>query len=184
MSSPPHSGSTASPGHDQSAGRDPRPQPASRDRDETGRARNARARDDLGRPLKENRAEPTVEQPALPPRQALQRAQQLLDDGQPFAAHEVLEAAWKAAPVADRELWRGLAQLAVGITHSLRGNSTGAVSLLTRSAASLAPYDGKTPHDVDVTGLRSWAMSAAADLARAAHPPRLCLTQRSTATDG
>ena len=34
--------------------------------------------------------------------------------GRPFHAHEVLEASWKAAPPAERDLWQGLAQLAVG----------------------------------------------------------------------
>ena len=52
-------------------------------------------------------------------------AQRLLDAGLPFHAHEVLEAAWKAAPPDERELWRGLAQLAVGLTHLQRGNGRG-----------------------------------------------------------
>ena len=50
----------------------------------------------------------------------------------PFHAHEVLEDAWKAAPEAERELWRGLAQLAVGLTHAARGNTRGGVALLER----------------------------------------------------
>ena len=45
----------------------------------------------------------------------------LLAEGRPFHAHEVFEAAWKSAPDADRELWRGLAQIAVGLTHARRG---------------------------------------------------------------
>ena len=53
--------------------------------------------------------------------------------GLPFHAHEVLEASWKAAPEAERELWQGLAQLAVGLTHVLRGNPTGATTLLQRA---------------------------------------------------
>ncbi|WP_211882206.1 DUF309 domain-containing protein, partial [Pseudarthrobacter albicanus] len=44
----------------------------------------------------------------------------------PFAAHEVLEARWKAGPAEERNLWQGLAQICVGLTHAARGNSVGA----------------------------------------------------------
>ncbi|MBY8848188.1 DUF309 domain-containing protein [Saccharothrix longispora] len=132
-----------------------------RDRDEQGRARNARPRDGLGRPLPYGL--PGVErQPEGVPRtpaEALTEAQRLLDDGRPFHAHEVLEDAWKAAPGHERELWRGLAQLAVGLTHSARGNASGARSLLGRGAANIAPYTDEPPHGIDVAGLVAWAGS-------------------------
>lgn len=73
----------------------------------------------------------------LPPAAALALAQQLLDAGRPFHAHEVLEDAWKAAPDAERALWKGLAQLAVGVTHARRGNARGAAALLRRGAAAV-----------------------------------------------
>ncbi len=73
----------------------------------------------------------------LPPREALTEAQRLIDAGQPFSAHEVLEGSWKAAPPAEKALWRALAQLAVGLTHAQRGNPVGAATLLTRGAAGL-----------------------------------------------
>ena len=76
---------------------------------------------------------------ALPPAQALALAQQLLDSGRPFHAHEVLEASWKAAPPAERDLWQGLAQVAVGLTHAQRGNARGAAALLRRGAAAGRP---------------------------------------------
>ncbi|MDT7800531.1 MAG: uncharacterized protein QOI78_3964, partial [Actinomycetota bacterium] len=91
-----------------------------RDRDAEGRARNARPRDGLGRPLPygadgvERQPEGVVRTPA----QTLAEAQRLLDDGKPFHAHEVFEDAWKTSDGPDRELWRGLAQLAVGLTHA------------------------------------------------------------------
>lgn len=142
-----------------------RPGRADRDRDAAGRARNSRPRDALGRPLARDAAgrpelaagvpgegEAALDQ-ALPPDEALARAQELVDAGMPFHAHEVLEAAWKAAPAADRELWRGLAQLAVGLTHAMRGNSRGAAALLRYGAARLAAYPAPGPHDVDVAGL-------------------------------
>ncbi|MFN2560686.1 MAG: DUF309 domain-containing protein [Jatrophihabitans sp.] len=129
-----------------------------RDRDELGRPRNARARDALGRPLPRGAAGI----PSLPdglvlsPAETLAEAQRLLDSGYPFQAHEVLEAAWKSAPVGERELWQGLAQLAVGLTHALRGNTTGAVTLLDRGADRIARYsDG--PHDLAVADLLAWA---------------------------
>lgn len=96
------------------------------------------------------------------PAEALSTAQQLLREGRPFHAHEVLEAAWKAAPAAERDLWQGLAQVAVGLTHALRGNSRGAVALLRRGAGKLSGYPAHGPHDVDVAGVqRSCAELAA-----------------------
>src|SRR5215469_3724851 len=127
-----------------------------RDRDAAGRARNARPRDALGRPLPRDAAgEPPGPDRALPPAQALAEAQRLLDAGRPFHAHEVLEAAWKAAPDADRDLWQGLAQIAVGLTHALRGNARGAAALLRRGVSRLAGYPDRGPHGIDVAGLRS-----------------------------
>jgi predicted metal-dependent hydrolase len=101
---------------------------------------------------------------ALSPGDALVEAQRLLDDGRPFHAHEVLEAAWKAAPEAERDLWQGLAQLAVGLTHALRGNSTGAATLLRRGADHISGYAEVPPYGVDVTGLLDWARSSAVRL--------------------
>jgi hypothetical protein len=131
-----------------------------RDRDELGRARNARPRDELGRPLPYGaRGIPrgpdgltrTVDE-------TLDEAQRLFDAGRPFHAHEVFEDAWKAAREAgDAGLWKALAQLAVGCTHRMRGNSIGAEQLLQRAAASLAPYAGAAPHDINIAELLAWA---------------------------
>ena len=52
-----------------------------------------------------------------------------LEDGRPFAAHEVLEACWKACSGEERDLWQGLAQVCVGLTHAARGNRVGAARL-------------------------------------------------------
>ncbi|BEL05459.1 hypothetical protein Q0Z83_036500 [Actinoplanes sichuanensis] len=97
----------------------------------------------------------------LPPAEALALAQQLLDDGMPFHAHEVLEAAWKAAPDEERELWRGLAQLAVGLTHARRGNRTGAARLLSRAAERIGGYEQSAPHGIAAAELGAWARAAA-----------------------
>jgi uncharacterized protein len=126
-----------------------------RDRDAAGRAKNARPRDALGRPLARGASgTPSLAgDQALPPGQALQVAQRLLDAGRPFDAHDVLEAVWKAAPGTERDLWQGLAQLAVGLTHARRGNGRGAVTLLRRGAKRLAGYSDARLYGIDVAGL-------------------------------
>ncbi|HLJ99855.1 MAG TPA: DUF309 domain-containing protein, partial [Streptosporangiaceae bacterium] len=96
-----------------------------RDRDPQGRPRNARPRDALGRPLPRDSRDPSDPRDAaetdediperLAPHDAVRLADRLLRDGRPFHAHEALEAAWKSAPPAERDLWQGLAQIAVGI---------------------------------------------------------------------
>ena len=130
-----------------------------RDRDQTGRARNARPRDGLGRPLPYGSAgvERYPEGIVRSPDEALTEAQRLLDEHKPFHAHEVLEDAWKAAPEPERELWRGLAQLAVGLTHAARGNPAGTAALLGRGAANIRSYADLPPHGIDVAGLVEWA---------------------------
>ena len=98
-----------------------------RDRDDAGRARQQRPRDALGRPLPYGveGVEPVPED-ALPPLETIEAARALVRKGRPFAAHEVLEARWKAGPDDERDLWQGLAQLCVGLTHAARGNAVGA----------------------------------------------------------
>lgn len=146
-----------------------------RDRDEAGRPRNARPRDRTGRPLARdvrNDTTPAEDPPALPPDEALDLADRLLADGNAFRAHEVFEAVWKSTDT-DRELWRGLAQLAVGITHAQRGNAVGSRALLLRGAESMQPWAGTTPYGVDIDGLRAWANDAANTFEQALRPPPL-----------
>lgn len=142
-----------------------------RERDENGRPRNARPRDALGRPLPrgESGVAGVPEDLALSPDESLTEAQRLFDEGRPFHAHEVLEAAWKAAPDAERELWQGLAQLAVGLTHALRGNDVGAARVLRRGADRISGYAESPPHGIDVTGLLDWARSLAVRLDDPSH---------------
>lgn len=138
-----------------------------RDRDQAGRARNARPRDGLGRPLDRTATGvPVAGDQALPPAQALARAELLLDEGRPFHAHEVLEAAWKAAPAGERDLWQGLAQVAVGLTHGLRGNARGAAALLRRGAERIGSYAAASPHDIDVDGVIAQSLRLAARIER------------------
>jgi len=129
-----------------------------RERNAQGRAQNARPRDALGRPLPRGSegVERVPEDLVLEPLPALAEAQRLLDAGMPFHAHEVLEASWKAAPEQERELWQGLAQLAVGLTHSLRGNPAGARTLLERARRRVALYAADPPYGIDADGLVAW----------------------------
>lgn len=158
-----------------------------RDRDVEGRARSARPRDGLGRPLPygapgvERQPEGVVRSPG----ETVREAQRLLDAGMPFHAHEVFEDAWKSGPEAAAPLWRGLAQLAVGLTHAARGNAVGGARLLRRGAAGIEGIEGiegldERPYGIDAPGLVRWARElagrveaggAAVDAAREA--PRL-----------
>lgn len=134
-----------------------------RDRDPSGRARSARPRDAFGRPLPygSEGVERVDEDLVLPPAESLAEAQRYLDSGQPFHAHEVLEGAWKSGPDDERGLWKGLAQLAVGLTHIQRGNAKGAAALLRRGAEHIVPYAATAPYGVDVAGLGAFAVSLA-----------------------
>jgi hypothetical protein len=133
-----------------------------RDRDERGRARQARPRDELGRPLgyDQRGVEPVPEDP-LPPLETLARALALVESGRPFSAHEVLEARWKAAPADERDLWQGLAQICVGLTHAARGNAVGAARLVERGISHLTAYPADRPrYGLDLTQVAACATSA------------------------
>ncbi|MEU5666157.1 DUF309 domain-containing protein [Streptomyces longwoodensis] len=147
-----------------------------RDRDQEGRARNARPRDGLGRPLPYGA--PGVErQPegvVCTPDETVAEAQDLLAAGKPFHAHEVFEDAWKSGPDEERALWRGLAQLAVGLTHAARGNRTGGARLLRRGAGAAeewAARDGEArPYGIDLPGVIAWARALADEVERTDAP--------------
>lgn len=119
-----------------------------RDRDAGGRARNARPRDELGRPLPRRadeagvaeRAERIPDDLVVTPAEAAALGTRLIAEGRPFHAHEVFEAAWKSIRGPERELWRGLAQIAVGLTHARRGNARGAAALLRRGAVHVREH--------------------------------------------
>ena len=134
-------------------------EPRDRDRDLAGRARQARPRDRLGRPLPygSEGVEPVSEEP-LPPLETIAAAHQLLAEGRPFSAHEVYEARWKDGPTAERDLWQGLAQLCVGVTHAERGNRAGALRLIGRARGRLETYartEGPS-YGLDLAELVSW----------------------------
>lgn len=131
-----------------------------RDRDTAGRARQARPRDALGRPLPYGSAgvEPVAEEP-LPAEETVAVARDLVRAGRTFSAHEVLEARWKAGPDEERDLWQGLAQICVGVTHAARGNAVGAERLVERGAGRLAAYgaSGGPTYGVELRRVVIWA---------------------------
>jgi uncharacterized protein len=155
-----------------------------RDRDTAGRPRNARPRDGLGRPLPHGAPgdDRIPDDLSLPPARALAYAQRLLDSGRPFHAHEVLEASWKSAPAAERDLWQGLAQIAVGLTHAARGNATGAATLLRRGGRRVAPYGAAPPHGIAAAQVAAYADDLATRIERdglawlGTEPPTVQLT--------
>ena len=144
-----------------------------RDRDPGGRPRNARPRDGLGRPLDRAHAgagagagsgagatgggagglgeaggvgeDRIPDDLLLAGPDAARLADELLRAGRPFHAHEVLEASWKTGPADERDLWQGLAQVAVGLTHAHRGNARGAVALLSRGVQRVRAYQAGSP---------------------------------------
>ncbi|MER7965082.1 DUF309 domain-containing protein [Streptomyces ardesiacus] len=165
---------------------DPGRPEAGRDRDDAGRARNARPRDGLGRPLPYG-SDGVPRQPegvVRAPAETVAEAQRLLDEGKPFHAHEVFEDAWKSGPDEERELWRGLAQLAVGLTHAARGNVTGGARLLRRGAGAVTEWAAsgsgrQRPYGMDLGAVAGWARELAGEVEgggsvdAAARAPRL-----------
>ena len=111
----------------------------------------------------------TPDELALAAPDAARLADELLRAGRPFHAHEVLEASWKSAPPHERDLWQGLAQVAVGLTHAHRGNARGAVTLLRRGADRVRAYqgtaesaaEGRRPYGIDIVAV----LAACDDLA-------------------
>ena len=155
----------ALPSTNQPSANRPAPEHSPRPRGADGRALNDRPRDGLGRPLPHGEAG-VPRQPegiARTPEETIALAQALLDAGKPFHAHDVFEDHWKQTSGPERNLWRALAQLAVGITHAARGNIRGAAAVLERAAANLDPYTG-APHQIRTAQLARWARQTAGGL--------------------
>jgi hypothetical protein len=102
------------------------------------------------------------------PAEAAAMGSELLAAGRPFHAHEVFEAAWKSGPPRERDLWQGLAQVAVGITHARRGNSAGAITLLRRGIQRLSRYGAENAdaHGIDAAFVAGTAEDIACRIER------------------
>lgn len=112
-----------------------------RDRDDAGRPKNARPRDELGRPLPRG-AEGAIVEEELPddPEELLRIGVDHFNAERFFQAHEAWETAWHPSPDEERDFWQGITQVAVGLTHRARGNQRGSVTLLRRGADRLEAY--------------------------------------------
>jgi predicted metal-dependent hydrolase len=141
--------------------------PTPRDRDITGRPKNARPRDELGRPLPRG-AENVMPEEELPddPERLLDIGIEHFNAGRFFQAHETWETAWHPSPADERDFWQGLTQIAVGFTHYQRGNPKGSVTLLQRGARKIAAY-GEVYKGVPVAVLAASARKAAASIEKA-----------------
>jgi len=64
----------------------------------------------------------------------------LINEGQFFKAHEVLEEQWILERHSIRKLYQGLIQFSVACYHIQRGNANGALKLLSRAISKLAPF--------------------------------------------
>ena len=70
----------------------------------------------------------------------LERGLELIRGGEHFAAHEVLEDAWRAADPAERDFFQGLVHVAVAWYQAGRGNPVGCERQLEKAARRLASY--------------------------------------------
>ena len=71
---------------------------------------------------------------------AYQRGVELLNHGEFFEAHEVLEDVWRTASEPDRKFLQGLIQVAVAFHHRSCGNLVGFRSVLARACRNLSRY--------------------------------------------
>jgi len=132
-----------------------------RDRRDDGRPEQSRPRDRTGRPLPAGTVGVTLIEPVEPAtvEEALVIGVARWDAQRYFEAHELLEFAWKLGPPEDRDLWKGVIQVAVAGVHLQRGNRIGARRLLDRALERLAGQPD-VHRGVDVVTLRRTAGAA------------------------
>ena len=70
----------------------------------------------------------------------LARGLELIQAGGFFAAHEVLEDAWRAADQRERDFFQGLVHVAVAWYQAGRGNEVGCERQLEKAVRRLGPY--------------------------------------------
>jgi hypothetical protein len=140
---------------------------SARDRDPAGRPKNARPRDELGRPLPRD-ADPVLTEEELPddPEELLAIGIDHFNNRRFFQAHEAWETAWHPSSEDERDFWQGITQVAVGFTHYQRGNPKGSVSLLRKGARKLDAY-GETHRGVPVAALAKAGRKAASSIEKA-----------------
>ena len=85
---------------------------------------------------------------------ALAEGARRFDAGKYFEAHEAWEEWWRPMRGPERDLFRGLINLAVAMNKAREGNPAGVVRLLDRANGLLAPYPARV-RGVDLAALRA-----------------------------
>ena len=136
-----------------------------RDRRDDGSPEQSRPRDLTGRPLPYGTEGVALSEAADPAtvEEAVALGTARWDEQRYFEAHELLEYAWTLGPDADRDLWKGVIQVAVAGVHLQRGNRIGARRLLDRALGRLAGQPS-AHRGIDVAALRRIAEDARAQL--------------------
>jgi hypothetical protein len=97
-----------------------------------------------------------------------------------FEVHEVLEAVWKTASGATRQVLQGVIQIAVAYHHLAHGNVRGARTLLVEGRARIAGARAETLPPIDLEHLLAatapWESALVARTALPAALPRLTAT--------
>jgi uncharacterized protein len=107
--------------------------------------------------------------------EAFKRGLEAIRDGRYFAAHEELEAAWRAAPVAERDFFQGLVHVAVAWYQAGRGRPVATARQLEKAARRLGPF-APAQRGVDVADVLVQVESARKRVAEGSlelEPPRL-----------
>jgi predicted metal-dependent hydrolase len=88
----------------------------------------------------------------------LQTALKMFNGGDYFACHELLEVLWLDEHDPQRELYKGILQIGIGLLHLQRGNVSGARRLLLNGSRLIEPF---TPSlfGIDLITLQSDARS-------------------------
>jgi uncharacterized protein len=89
----------------------------------------------------------------------LERGLELIRSGEHFAAHEVLEDAWRAAEPDERDFFQGLVHVAVAWYQAGRENRVGCERQLEKAARRLGPY-APVHRGLDVAALLASVESA------------------------
>ncbi len=137
-----------------------------RDRRDDGRPEQARPRDRTGRPLPYGTVGVATTEPFEPldVAAALELGAARWAQQRYFEAHELLEVVWKAASGPERELWKGVIQIAVACVHVQRGNLVGAQRLVTRGLRRLEAFPDHH-RDLDVAEVGEQGRTLAARIA-------------------
>lgn len=94
---------------------------------------------------------------AEPLPEKVQRGLEQFNAGEYFEQHETLEHAWRAETRPVRELYQGILQIGVACYQIQRGNYAGALKMLRRGLAHLAPMPDRC-QGIDVARLREDAL--------------------------